>query len=113
MADQVVPLDNSPNQTFAISLSVDGSILQLNLAISFAEMAGYWLMDISDVNGNLLLASIPLITGEWPAANLLAQYAYLGIGSAYVINAGQAAIDYPDSVSLGTSFVLVWSDTAQ
>ena len=113
MSDQVIPLDSTANQNFAVSLNVDGQVLQLNLAISFSEMSQYWLMDISDANGNLLLSSLPLITGDWPAANILAQYAYLGIGSAFVINAGQAAIDYPDAVSLGGLFLLVWSDTAK
>lgn len=110
--DQVIPIDSSANQKFQVSLSVDGKVLQLNLAVRFAEMAQYWLLDILDSNNNLILSSIPLITGDWPAANILAQYAYLKIGSAYVVNAGQAAIDYPAANDLGGAFVLVWSDTA-
>lgn len=110
--DQIVPLDSSANQSFTVSLSVDDNILTLQLVIGFSEMAQYWVMSISDNQGNLLLSSIPLITGDWPAANLLAQYGYLQIGSAYIINAGQVAIDYPDNVSLGTDFYLLWSDTA-
>ncbi len=35
-----------------------------------------WLMDIGDQSGNTLVAGIPLVTG----ADLLAQYAYLGLG---------------------------------
>lgn len=107
---QIVPLDNSPNQTFKVTLSVDGNNLTLQLAISFNSMAGYWQMSISDASGNLLLSSIPMLTGVWPAANLLGQYGYLKIGSAYLISSG-AGIDYPDSTTLGSAFTLVWGDT--
>ena len=110
--NQVIPISTSANQTFNIQVNVDAKVLTLQLAITFSEMAQYWLIAISDASGNLLLSSIPLLTGDCQAANILAQYAYLAIGSAYIINAGQAAIDYPDAVSLGTQFVLVWSDTA-
>lgn len=111
MPAQVIPLDNSPQQTLQVALNVDGGIVRLQLEIYFAEMAAYWLMNISDANGNLLVASIPLITGSWPAANLLAQFGYLRIGSAYIINAGQVADDYPNASLLGNSFVLLWDDT--
>jgi hypothetical protein len=110
--DQVIPLTTAPQQSFTVSLSVDDAILQLALDITFNEMAQYWTMDVTNAQGVLLLSAIPLVTGDWPAANLLAQYGYLAIGSAYIINASQAAIDYPDAISLGIDFFLVWSDTA-
>jgi hypothetical protein len=109
---QIIPLDNSPNQQFTATLNVDGSPLTLQFKIYYNEMAGYWMMDIADANGNPLLASRPLITGSWPAANLLQQFAYLKIGSAYIINASGSAMDYPDKTNLGTDFVLLWDDTA-
>jgi hypothetical protein len=109
--DQIVPLDNSPQQALTVALNVDGQVLRLQLDIYFSEMAQYWVMDISDASGNLILSSLPLITGDWPAANILAQYAYLAIGSCYIINAGQVAADYPDATQLGTDFYLLWSDT--
>ena len=109
---QIVPLTNAPNQTLSVALNVDGAVLRLNLTITFSEMAQYWLMSISDAQNNLLLSSIPLITGVWPAANLLAQQAYMKIGSAYVINLGMVADDYPTDTELGTGFLLLWDDTA-
>jgi hypothetical protein len=110
---QIIPLTNAPNQTLNVSLSVDSTVLRLQLAISYSEMAQYWLMDIADASGNPLLASIPLITGSWPAANILAQYAYLQIGSAFVINLGQVADDYPNASELGNAFALLWDNSAQ
>lgn len=111
MADQIIPLTNAPNQSLAASLTVDGNPLALQLDIRFSEIAAYWVMTISDANGNLLVDSMPMITGAYPAANLLAQHRYLAIGSAYIVNASGVASDYPDNTNLGTDFLLVWSDT--
>ena len=107
--DQVITLTSAPNQTFSVQLSVNGNPLTLNLSLSFQTMAGYWSMAIADVNGNSLVASVPLITGWYPAANMLAQYGYLQIGSAYLLNTGNATSDYPDSSNLSL-FSLLWGD---
>jgi hypothetical protein len=111
MADQIIPLDTSPNQKFAATLNVDGKPLTLQFSVYYNEMGGYWLMDVADASGKPLLASCPLVTGSWPAANLLQQFAYLKIGSAFIINVSGVAMDYPDKTNLGTDFVLLWSDT--
>ena len=108
---QIVPLTSSPNQSFSVNLQVDGQPLTLNLTIRWNEMAGYWVMSISDANGVLLIDSIPLITGWFPAANILAQWGYLKIGSAFVINEGTSSSDYPGNSDLGTNFDLLWDDT--
>lgn len=108
----LVPLDSSPNQSFQTTLFVDGRNITLGLDLSYNDMAGYWTLRISDpVTGQIILDSIPLVTGEYPAANLLGQYAYLGIGSAFVIPVGGSSLDYPDDASLGNSFALIWGDT--
>lgn len=111
MADQIVPLTTQPNQTFQIALSVGNATIRLNLTIVYNELANYWTMTIADSNNNILLTSIPLITGCWPAANILSQYQYLNIGSAYVLNiSNNTTNDYPNATSLGIDFVLLWSD---
>lgn len=138
MSLQVIPITNSPNQTFTAQLDIDGAPLTLNISINFNEMAGYWILSISDVNDNLLVDSIPMITGSYPAGNLLEQQKYLNIGSWYVVNVsnltvevgsevgygeggygfglyggeiGQGGIDYPNSTNLGTDFQLWVDDT--
>lgn len=108
---QIVPLSNAPNQTLAVTLTVDGNPLTLNLTIHYNEIATYWVLAIADANQNPLLVSIPMITGYYPAGNLLQQYAYLRIGSAYMINASGTTKDSPDSTNLGSDFVLLWDDT--
>ena len=109
MSSQVIPLTNDPNQVFSVQLTVNGSLLTLNLALSYSTMAGYWQLAVADVNGQPLIASVPLLTGLYPAANLLAQYQYMQIGSAYLLNTSGAATDYPSATNLNT-YTLVWGD---
>jgi hypothetical protein len=108
--NQILPLTSAANQTFTTQLTVDGNPLTLGIALSYSEMAGYWQMAISDAAGNVLISSVPLITGWYPAANLLGQYGYLQIGSAYLLNTGNASDDYPGLSNLD-QFSLVWGDT--
>lgn len=113
MSAQVIPLTTQPGQSFQISLDVNDATLTLILTFIYNEMANYWVMSVEDINGNTLVANVPLVTGSWPAANILDAYQYLNIGSAYVINVSNAATnDYPNATSLGTDFVLVWGDNA-
>ena len=113
MADQIIPLDTQPNQSFKASVSVGGALVTLQVTLRFNEEAQYWVMTLYDAAGFLLLDSVPLLTGAFPAADILGQYAYLGIGSAYVVNASQVASpDYPDNSDLGTDFQLAWADAA-
>lgn len=109
--DQIVPLSNAPNQTMTVAVSINGVSLVLTLVIRYNEIVGYWIMDIADSDSNILLSDIPLLTGVWPSANVLAQYQYMNIGSAYVLkNTNDLSRDYPNSLDLGTDFLLLWSD---
>lgn len=113
MAYQIIPLTTDPNQTFTCTLTIDGRNRRLSFFLSYNELAGYWTMDITDKEaGKTLLASVPLVPGEYPSANILQQHSYLGIGSAYVLSSGVAATEYPSNLNLGSEWVLVWSDTA-
>lgn len=108
----VIPLDNTPNRTLEITVNVDGQSLDLRLTFRYNEIAQYWTMAIADpATGNILIDSIPLVTGGFPAANLLAQYAYLGLGSCYLVPMGGSSLDYPDDNSLGSYFCIVWGDS--
>lgn len=109
---QIIPLSSAPDQTFAVTLQVDGAALTLNLRIRWNSMAGYWAMSISNSAGVLLLDSLPLITGWFPAANILAQYGYLKIGSCYILNEeGNSFSDYPGVNDLGSGFQILWDNT--
>lgn len=109
MSQQIIPLTVAPNQKFSSQLTVNGAPLTLVFSLNYYEMAGYWQLSVEDANGNSLVASVPLITGWAPAANLLQQYGYLNIGSAYLLNTGNAGVDYPGPSNLG-AFSLLWGD---
>jgi hypothetical protein len=138
MSLQVIPLSASPNQSFTVQLDVDGNPLTLHVTLRFNEMAYYWVMSISDANNNLLIDSVPVLTGDYPAANLLEQHRYLEIGSWYVVNVSNLPaqggrtigygeglfgfnpyggdssgkmIDWPTNKNLGTDYQLWVSDT--
>ena len=110
MSNQIIPLTTAPNQTFTVQLTVDGNPLTLNLTLSYSAMAGWWQLGIANAQNTELIASVPLITGWYPCANLLAQYGYLQIGSAFLLNTGASLNDYPGLNDL-PSFSLLWSDT--
>ena len=112
MPNQIIPLNTDPNQFMVVPLNIDGGVKDQFLQLRYNEVANYWVMTITDANGNPLLDSIPFITGNAPAGNILGQFAYMELGSAYIIDAsGVKTPDYPNSSDLGTDFVLLWSDT--
>lgn len=111
MSAQIVPLTVSPNQTFAVQLTVNGQTLTLNLTLTYVAMSGWWHLQVANAQNIVLVASVPLITGYYPSANILAQYGYLGIGAAYLLNTGNDANDYPGQDDL-TNYSLLWSDNA-
>lgn len=109
---QVLPLTPAPNQTLQAPLNIDGGTTPLNLVLHYNEIAAYWIMSIFDTAGNLILDSVPLVAGNAPAGNILGQFAYLGIGSFYLLNvSGDNSIQVPDNTNLGTLFLLVWDNT--
>ncbi len=108
--DQILKLTNAPNQSLRPTLTVNGETLTLNLRLYYNTQGGFWCMDVSDQNAVALVSSVPFITGEWPAANILAPFDYLKIGSAYVINQNGSASEWPNDTNLGTDFQLLWGD---
>ena len=110
MSYKIVPLTTDPNQSLSITLPINGENITLGLVIRYNLVANYWVMAVSDSNGNLLIDSLPLVTGEYPAADILGQYEYLGIGSAFVVNVSNLDEDVPTDTTLGTDFYLMWGD---
>jgi len=111
MSSQIIPLTQNPNQSFSVQLTVDGNPLTLGFFLSYSVMSGWWQLQVTSAQNAILIASLPLVTGYYPSANILAQYGYLKIGSAYILNTGNASSDYPGAANL-TNFSLLWGDTA-
>ena len=97
-----------PTRPFKSTLTVDGNNITLGFKIIFNEVAGYWVvMILNPITNVIILNSIPLL----PSMNILGQYSYLRIGSAYLINASHTQEEYPTDSNLGIDFILVWGDT--
>lgn len=90
---------------------MDGAALALRLFLRYNEIAQYWILKIADLRGNVLLDSVPVLTGGNALANLLSQFIYLEIGSIFIVNASSVPLDRPNNVDLGTDFQMIWGDT--
>jgi hypothetical protein len=100
MAAYEIPLRPMPSR-FAITLG--GNVYQLVVQYRDAAMGG-WVLDFNDQFGGPIACGIPLVTG----ANLIEQYAYLGLpGQMWVYSDGT-----PDAVptfgNLGVGSHLLW-----
>lgn len=58
-----------------------------------------WMLDIADASGNLLVGSVPLVTGR----NLLEQYAYVGFTGQLVVQTDHDTNAVPTFSNLGTT----------
>jgi hypothetical protein len=103
----IIPLTSDPDQTFISTISVDDKNLTLMFRLRYNTIASYWFLAIADSKGNVLIDSLPLFTGQ----NLLQQYRYLNIGSAYLVQNGKTYTENPSENNLGSDFVLLWGDT--
>ena len=108
-----IPVTSEPNQNFRCAIPIDGENKTFIFNIRYNSEAEYWIMSITDdLTSKLLIDSIPLLVGVYPAANLLEQYAYLNIGSAYVVKINPDIIEEnPNAETLGSGFKFYWSDT--
>ena len=112
MAWHIIPLDTTPDQQFSVTIDVGGKNVPLILHLRYNTEGDIWQMDVTDAKTlRMLISNMPLVTGEYPAADLLRQHQYLGIGSALIVkNTEAAAADYPGIFDLGTDFLLLWGD---
>ena len=103
----VVPLTNSPNQTFTSTIPVNDKKLKLRFFLKYNTEQNCWVMNLKDEKNNPLISAVPLVCG----LNILDQQSYMGIGSCYVVKLNpNIQRDRPNEFDLGTNFVLVWGD---
>lgn len=103
----IVPLTTSPNQTFTSTIPVNGGKIKFNFFLRYNTEQKCWEMDIRDKNKNPLVVSVPLVCG----LNILEQYDYLNIGSAYIAKTdSNLTTDRPNEYNLGSTFILLWGD---
>lgn len=103
----VIPTDSSPNQTFTSTIPINDKNVKLLFFIRYNTEQNVWIMSLKDEENNPIIDSIPLIGG----INILEQYSYLNIGSAYIVKLdGNLNRDRPNDTDLGVNFILVWGN---
>lgn len=106
-----IPLTNSPNQTFRVSIPVNGENKYFVINLRYNYQASYWVMDISDEQTEkYLVAGVPLLSSTYDFANMLRQFGYKLIGNAYIAPLSNKKLSQPDNENLSSDFVLAWSD---
>ena len=100
---QVIPLDSRPNQSWSVTVQVDGAVQTFAVKLRYNEIAQYWVMTLYDSRGNLLLDSIPLLSG----LNILNPSSFMGIGSIYILNVSGSKDDRPNHKNLGSDFQMM------
>lgn len=103
----IIPLQATPNHTFFCTIPVDGANITLTFRLTYNELAKYFLVDLSNEEGTMLISALPVI----PAQNILEQFTYMGIGSAYVLPKTQVKEQWPTMDTLESDWYLMWSDT--
>ncbi len=113
MAWHVIPLDTTPDQEFDVTVDVGGNNVYLVLHLRFNTEGEFWRMDITDGRTRkMLLSGAPLLTGEYPAADLLRQFQHFGIGNAIIVKSTDITYDdIPGLFDLGSDFLLLWGET--
>lgn len=88
-----IPLRAQPH-VFAVTL-VDR---QYEMTVQWRDtVGGGWFLDVADGDGSPIVSGIALVTG----ADLLAQYAYLGIGGSLYVATDGDADQVPTFTNLG------------
>lgn len=110
MAWYEIPLDTTPDQKFNVTVEVGEENVSLILHLSYNTEGDFWRMDVTNVDTEeMLISHVPLLTGEYPAADILEQFNYVGIGQAVILKLTNGAEgDFPNIDNLGTDFILVW-----
>ncbi len=90
----LVPLSGSP-EAFGITLA--GVAYQFT--VQWRDAADSWFLDIADNQSNPIASGIPLVTG----ADLLEQYAHLGIGGSLYVQSSPTPTDTPTFTNLGSA----------
>lgn len=106
-----IPLSAKQHSSRSFSLTLGGGKnARLTLVLHYLDLYDLWLADIVYApTGETLAAGVPLV----PGVNILEQYAYLGLGEAYIVKAEPTKLQHPDKDTLGTTFIFVWGDNSE
>lgn len=115
MSWQIIPTSPAPDNTMAVTVDVNGEKIPLLLRFRYNVIGQYWWIDVANaVTNKMYVAGVPLVTGEYPAANLLEQFHHLGIGKALIASMTDTPpTEIPTDRNLGIEFALAWGDDSE
>lgn len=106
-----IPLTNSPNQTFRVTVPVNNENKTFTIKLNYNDQAKYWNFSLYDTFAEQpILVNVPLLSSQYAFANILRQQSYLRIGSIYVAPFQLTNNCAPDDEDLGTNYLLIWAD---
>lgn len=106
-----IPLTNSPNQTFSVTVPVNGENKDFTFNLSYNEQAGYWFLTLSDsISQEIIFSQLPLLCSFDGFSNIITQLSYKLIGSIYIAPLQETANSMPNDEDIGTKYILVWGD---
>ena len=110
MAWNDIPIDPGEDQQFNITVEVGEENVSLILHLSYNTEGDFWRMDVSSADTEeMLISGVSLLTSEFPAADILEQFEYIGIGQAIVLKmTDDAEGDFPNLENIDTDYVLFW-----
>lgn len=73
--------------------------VEREIATRWNSRGGFWVIDISDSDGERILSGIPLVTG----ADLLGQFAYAEIGGGMIVQTDHDTDSVPTFENLGST----------
>ena len=106
-----IPLTNSPNQTFKVTVPVNEENKTFTIKLNFNEQANYWNFSLYETfTEEPIFVNIPLLSSQYKFANIIKQQSYLRIGSIYIAPYKLTENSAPDDEDLGTNYLMVWGD---
>lgn len=107
-----IPVTNYPNQTFNVTIPVDGVNIEMEVTLNYNSVAKYWSMSARNIVTNeILFSQIPLLASYMRFANFLVQMTYKRIGSAFVYPQDMTHDARPDDSNIGKNYKLLWADS--
>lgn len=107
MSYHEIPLTTTPFAQITFKLTLGERNINILLKLRYYDLYELWVADVCDnTSGETLISGMPLV----PGVDLLGQYSYLAIGSAYVMAIEPTTQEQPDSETLGSKWLLLWGD---
>ena len=106
-----IPLTNSPNQTFACSVPINGVNRRFKFNLWFNYQANYWLFSLYDVaNESWIFLNLPLLVYKGSEWNIIHQLDYMKIGICIMLPEVADKVGHPTENNIGTDYIMIWGD---